>query len=59
MNFSYIEFIVTFDGYYNNKKRHSIVVDALKHFKGNTWKEVERSNPASDFPSDFTVLQVG
>ena len=52
------EFIVSFKGYHVREKSSAIIVDALKQFGPNAWKEVERTNPASDFPSDFVVLQI-
>lgn len=52
------EFIVSFNGYYDEKQRHTYVENALKNFKNGSWREVRRTNLASDFPSDFTVLQI-
>jgi len=52
------EFIVSLKGYHDKARRHNIMIDALKRFKKGSWREMERSNPASDFPSDFTVLQI-
>ena len=55
---SLLEFIVSFDSYYDKDKRYGFIADALKQFHSNSWKEVERFNPASTYPSDFTLLQV-
>lgn len=52
------EFIISLQGYHNNEKRHNILLDALKQFDGSSWREIERSNPASTFPSDFALIQI-
>ncbi|XP_046398458.1 membrane-bound transcription factor site-1 protease [Ischnura elegans] len=50
------EYIVTFRGYYRAEARENFVRAALGSKYSIAWKVVPRSNPASDYPSDFDVL---
>jgi membrane-bound transcription factor site-1 protease len=50
------EYIVHFDGYYKSATRKNYLKAALNDSKIHNWKIIPRSNPASDFPSDFDVI---
>jgi hypothetical protein len=53
------EFIVSFKGYYSGTARQKYITSALKNVKDISWRLVSRNNPASDYPSDFSLIQVG
>uniref|UniRef100_A0A1B0D4K8 Membrane-bound transcription factor site-1 protease-like N-terminal domain-containing protein n=1 Tax=Phlebotomus papatasi TaxID=29031 RepID=A0A1B0D4K8_PHLPP len=50
------EYIVAFDGYYRASTRENYLKAALNGSRLSNWRIVSRSNPASDFPSDFDVI---
>jgi membrane-bound transcription factor site-1 protease len=50
------EYIVHFDGYYKPAIRKGYLRAALNESAIHNWKVIPRSNPASDFPSDFDVI---
>ncbi|XP_065085859.1 membrane-bound transcription factor site-1 protease isoform X1 [Ochlerotatus camptorhynchus] len=50
------EYIVQFDGYYKQAAREKYIQTALNGSKVKNWRILPRSNPVSDFPSDFDVL---
>ncbi|XP_058460840.1 membrane-bound transcription factor site-1 protease isoform X2 [Malaya genurostris] len=50
------EYIVQFDGYYRRAAREKYIKIALNGSKVKNWRILPRSNPASDYPSDFDVL---
>ena len=51
------EYIVTFNGYYSTEERAKFMKNALVNVSTN-WKEIPRDNPASGFPSDFSLVEV-
>ncbi|XP_032813570.1 membrane-bound transcription factor site-1 protease [Petromyzon marinus] len=53
------EYIVTFNGYFTARARHSFVAGALRGAGVSSWHVVPRHNAASDFPSDFEVVTIG
>ena len=52
-----VEYIVTFTDYYSTNERGILIKDALVNVS-TSWKELQRENPASRFPSDFSLLEV-
>ncbi|KAK3548464.1 hypothetical protein QTP70_013154 [Hemibagrus guttatus] len=52
------EYIVAFNGYFTAKARSHFISSALQNAKTVNWKIVRRENPASDYPSDFEVVQI-
>jgi len=52
------EFIVQFKDYLTTDSRLSIIADALQPFSNDSWKNVKRMNPATEFPSDFSLVQI-
>eukprot|EP00795_Rhopilema_esculentum_P001565 gene1565-16016_t len=50
------EYIVTFNGYYSTEERAKFMKNALVNVSTN-WKEIARDNPASGFPSDFSLVE--
>lgn len=52
------EFIVSFKKFYNPETRVKFLQAALKSYEPDSWQILPRDNPASNFPSDFEVLQV-
>lgn len=52
------EYIVSFDGYLKSNVRKNILRSALNNSNVQNWRVIPRSNPASDFPSDFDVIHV-
>ncbi|XP_059622943.1 membrane-bound transcription factor site-1 protease isoform X2 [Phlebotomus argentipes] len=50
------EYIVAFDGYYRPSTRENYLKAALNGSRVSNWRILSRSNPASDFPSDFDVI---
>uniref|UniRef100_A0AAR2LDS8 Membrane-bound transcription factor site-1 protease n=1 Tax=Pygocentrus nattereri TaxID=42514 RepID=A0AAR2LDS8_PYGNA len=52
------EYIVAFNGYFTAKARCHFISSALRNTEAENWRIVERENPASDYPSDFEVVQI-
>lgn len=52
------EYIVAFNGYFTSKARSHFISSALQNAKAVNWRIVQRENPASDYPSDFEVVQI-
>ncbi|EMP41243.1 Membrane-bound transcription factor site-1 protease [Chelonia mydas] len=52
------EYIVAFNGYFTAKARSKFISSALKNSDIENWRIVPRNNPASDYPSDFEVIQI-
>ncbi|XP_052862529.1 membrane-bound transcription factor site-1 protease, partial [Anopheles cruzii] len=50
------EYIVQFNGYYNQRERQKLIQTALNGSKVQKWRILPRNNPAQDFASDFDVL---
>ena len=53
-----VEYIVAFKGYYRQEARERFIEAALNESNVVRWEVVPRNNPASDYPSDFDVVQV-
>ncbi|CAB3366260.1 Hypothetical predicted protein [Cloeon dipterum] len=51
------EYIVAFKKYYKTSARKNFITAALRD-SSSEWEILPRNNPASDFPSDFDVLQL-
>jgi membrane-bound transcription factor site-1 protease len=56
--FSLIEYIVLFEGYYPEPKRDVFVSEALSGSHVPSWEVIPRNNPARQFPSDFSLIRV-
>ena len=54
----FTEYIVVFNGYYSTSARDGYVMAALDASVVNSWKIIPRHNPASDYPSDFSLVKV-
>ncbi|KAG5849428.1 hypothetical protein ANANG_G00110290 [Anguilla anguilla] len=52
------EYIVVFNGYFSAKARGHFIGSALRSSEALGWRIVPRDNPASDYPSDFEVVQI-
>ncbi|XP_048828805.1 membrane-bound transcription factor site-1 protease isoform X1 [Brienomyrus brachyistius] len=52
------EYIVAFNGYFTARARSRFISRALHDLDALAWRIVPRDNPASDFPSDFEVVQI-
>ena len=52
------EYIVAFDGYYSTSTRDGYVKSVLETLALEKWKIIPRNNPASDYPSDFSLVKV-
>ncbi|XP_068208605.1 uncharacterized protein [Palaemon carinicauda] len=52
------EYIVAFKGYYRQEARERFIQAALNESNVVRWELVPRDNPASDYPSDFDVVQI-
>ena len=50
------EFIVMFTSYYTSDARDGFISAALRPFQD--WTILPRSNPSTDYPSDFSVVQL-
>ena len=50
---------MSFNGYFSEKERSSLIRDALANVSTEGWKVVPRQNPASEYPSDFSLIEVG
>lgn len=53
-----LEYIVAFKGYYRKEARKRFIEAALNESNVVRWEVMPRNNPASDYPSDFDVVQV-
>ena len=49
---------MVFNGYYSTSTRDSFITDALDPAGVKAWKIIPRHNPASDYPSDFSLVKV-
>lgn len=49
---------MAFNGYFTAKARSKFISSALKSSDIENWRIVPRNNPASDYPSDFEVIQI-
>ena len=58
LNLSFIEYIVVFNGYFSSSTRDEFVLAALDSSSVDSWKIIPRHNPASDYPSDFSLVKV-
>ena len=54
----FVEYIVVFNGYYSTSVRDDLVTAALGSVSFNSWKIIPRHNPASHYPSDFSLVKV-
>ena len=54
----FVEYIVVFNGYYSTSVRDDLVTAALGSVSINSWKIIPRHNPASHYPSDFSLVKV-
>lgn len=52
------EYIVTFEAYLKASARAKILQSALNNSNVESWRVIPRSNPASEYPSDFDVVHV-
>lgn len=53
------EFIVTFNQFYSQEERASILSAAVTGLSENlTWREIPRNNPGQSYPSDFSVIEL-
>lgn len=52
------EYIVVFNGYYTTSARDGYVMSALDLSSVKSWKIIPRHNPASDYPSDFSLVKL-
>ncbi|CAD7080576.1 unnamed protein product [Hermetia illucens] len=50
------EYIVAFNNYYKSTARENYLRAALNPSNVHNWRIIPRSNPASDYPSDFDVI---
>lgn len=53
-----VEYIVSFKGYYKATTRQRYITSALRDAQKVSWRLISRSNPAKDYPSDFSLIQV-
>ncbi|GFV43243.1 hypothetical protein TNCV_2049241 [Trichonephila clavipes] len=53
-----IKFIVSFKQFYNYDARLKYIKAALKTYAPSSWQILPRNNPASNYPSDFEVVQL-
>ncbi|XP_062501119.1 membrane-bound transcription factor site-1 protease-like [Corticium candelabrum] len=53
------EYIVSFKGYYKATTRQRYITSALRDAQKVSWRLISRSNPAKDYPSDFSLIQMG
>lgn len=58
-NVFFAEYIVAFNGYFSAHARSKFISSALKSSNIENWRIVPRNNPASEYPSDFEVIQIG
>ncbi|XP_072254283.1 membrane-bound transcription factor site-1 protease-like, partial [Pyxicephalus adspersus] len=52
------EYIVAFNGYFTAKARSKFITSALRSRGIEDWRIVPRNNPASDYPSDFELIEI-
>uniref|UniRef100_A0A8C2J0L2 Membrane-bound transcription factor site-1 protease n=1 Tax=Cyprinus carpio TaxID=7962 RepID=A0A8C2J0L2_CYPCA len=52
------EYIVAFNGYFTAKARSDFISTALRDVDAVNWRIIRRDNPASDYPSDFEVVEI-
>ncbi|XP_075693673.1 membrane-bound transcription factor site-1 protease isoform X1 [Rhinoderma darwinii] len=52
------EYIVAFKGYFTANARSNFITSALKSRGIEDWRIVPRNNPASDYPSDFELIEI-
>ncbi|XP_071545683.1 membrane-bound transcription factor site-1 protease [Panulirus ornatus] len=52
------EYIIAFKGYYRQEARERFIEAALNESNVVRWEVLPRNNPASDYPSDFDVVQI-
>lgn len=52
------EYIVAFKGYFTANARSKFITSALKSRGIKDWRIVPRNNPASDYPSDFELIEI-
>uniref|UniRef100_A0A8C9VRP1 Membrane-bound transcription factor site-1 protease n=1 Tax=Scleropages formosus TaxID=113540 RepID=A0A8C9VRP1_SCLFO len=52
------EYIVVFNGYFTAQARSRFISSALQGSHALAWRILPRDNPASDYPSDFEVVQI-
>lgn len=50
------EYIITFTSYYTTEARDGFISAALRPFQN--WTLLPRSNPSSEYPSDFSLVQL-
>jgi hypothetical protein len=50
------EYIITFTNYYTTDARDGFISAALRPFRN--WTIIPRSNPSSEYPSDFSIIQL-
>lgn len=50
------EYIVTFTSYYTTDARDGFISAALRPF--HNWTIIPRSNPSTEYPSDFSIVQL-
>lgn len=55
---SFLEYIVAFNGYFTAKARRDFISSALRDMDAVNWHIIRRDNPASDYPSDFEVVEI-
>lgn len=58
LSLSLLEYIVAFNGYFTAKARSDFISSALRDVDAVNWRIVRRDNPASDYPSDFEVVEI-
>uniref|UniRef100_A0A673JNI8 Membrane-bound transcription factor site-1 protease-like n=1 Tax=Sinocyclocheilus rhinocerous TaxID=307959 RepID=A0A673JNI8_9TELE len=58
LSLSFLEYIVAFNGYFTAKARSDFISSALRDVDAVNWRIVRRDNPASDYPSDFEVVEI-
>lgn len=58
LSLSLLEYIVAFNGYFTAKARSDFISSALRDVDAVNWHIVRRDNPASDYPSDFEVVEI-
>ena len=51
------QYIVTFTSYYTTEARDGFISAALRPF--HNWTILPRSNPSAEYPSDFSLIQLG
>ncbi|XP_066438330.1 membrane-bound transcription factor site-1 protease isoform X3 [Eleutherodactylus coqui] len=52
------EYIVVFKGYFTANARSKFISSALRSRGIEDWRIVPRNNPASDYPSDFELIEI-